>query len=604
MSLLATVGSFAARALSLPFEVAQPDGTELTLILNGDEHMSWLTTTDGVMLVESNKSYYVASITDDGVLKATKQLAHNTNLRAASEQQLCRQQQARHRLFYNKADQQLQAARRAQVATDGGYCLHEGSPRVLVILANFSDVKFVTENPQETFNNLCNAETLPKYDQQFNNLCSLRRYFQKSSGGKFTPQLDVVGPIDLPQTMVYYGGSAEDSSTDANFDQFCKDAIAAVDGTVDFNLYDNDGDGKAELVCVIFAGYGQNITGNNKDTIWPKCGRQNIATGDNYTKDTSKKVVVNFMNCGAELFHITYGNTLGALGTFIHEFSHGMGLPDLYATVTSAQINNQTPEYWDLMDYGEHANNGYAPVPYTAWEQEAMGWIEVEKLENTQNVTEMLPLVKGGKAYKFGNGANENEWIYLENVQPRDNDNQIPGFAYGHGLLATHIAYASSKVNMYDYPNNTADKPRVCVVPADGLVINGYLNDGGYTLDQYKASLKTDPFPSTYKKDESTVTVTALTADMGLPNYKFYKGEPTPKQSLTNITESEGAISFTFNDGETTAISEKGKVKSEKLAPAAVYDLSGRKINSQFSIINSQLPKGLYIMNGRKVVIK
>ena len=34
----------------------------------------------------------------------------------------------------------------------------------------------------------------------------------------------------------------------------------------------------------------------------------------------------------------------------------------------------------------------------------------------------------------------------------------------------------------------------------------------------------------------------------------------------------------------------------------AVYNLSGRRINSQFSILNSQLPKGLYIINGKKVL--
>jgi len=33
-----------------------------------------------------------------------------------------------------------------------------------------------------------------------------------------------------------------------------------------------------------------------------------------------------------------------------------------------------------------------------------------------------------------------------------------------------------------------------------------------------------------------------------------------------------------------------------------VYDLSGRKINSQCSILNSQLKKGLYIVNGKKVL--
>ena len=45
------------------------------------------------------------------------------------------------------------------------------------------------------------------------------------------------------------------------------------------------------------------------------------------------------------------------------------------------------------------------------------------------------------------------------------------------------------------------------------------------------------------------------------------------------------------------------RVKSEKYDDA-IFDLQGRKINSQSSILNSQLPKGLYIVNGKKVAMK
>jgi hypothetical protein len=35
-----------------------------------------------------------------------------------------------------------------------------------------------------------------------------------------------------------------------------------------------------------------------------------------------------------------------------------------------------------------------------------------------------------------------------------------------------------------------------------------------------------------------------------------------------------------------------------------IYDLSGRKINSQFSTLNSQLKKGIYIVGGKKVLFR
>ena len=54
---------------------------------------------------------------------------------------------------------------------------------------------------------------------------------------------------------------------------------------------------------------------------------------------------------------------------------------------------------------------------------------------------------------------------------------------------------------------------------------------------------------------------------------------------------------------QTTSISEELRVKSEESANA-VYDLQGRRFNSQFIIHNSQLKHGIYILNGKKVTIK
>ena len=51
---------------------------------------------------------------------------------------------------------------------------------------------------------------------------------------------------------------------------------------------------------------------------------------------------------------------------------------------------------------------------------------------------------------------------------------------------------------------------------------------------------------------------------------------------------------------QTTSLNEELRVKNEE-SVAAVYDLLGRKINSQLPILNSQLPKGIYIQNGKKI---
>ena len=63
---------------------------------------------------------------------------------------------------------------------------------------------------------------------------------------------------------------------------------------------------------------------------------------------------------------------------------------------------------------------------------------------------------------------------------------------------------------------------------------------------------------------------------------------------LTEPIPSEGRIGIIFDDEETTAISEVRGLKAE--VRGEFYDLSGRKV--------AQPTKGLYIVNGRKVVIK
>ena len=59
-----------------------------------------------------------------------------------------------------------------------------------------------------------------------------------------------------------------------------------------------------------------------------------------------------------------------------------------------------------------------------------------------------------------------------------------------------------------------------------------------------------------------------------------------------------------LSDPTSTAIQQTLRTTQRPAGNDICYDLQGRKVNSQFSTLNSQLSKGLYIVNGRKVVIK
>ena len=76
-ALMGIVSGFAAKAYSGIVTVTQSDGTELNVRIYGDEHFNWLTTEDGVLLVQEGNNYYIAETTSYGTLKATSFIAHN-----------------------------------------------------------------------------------------------------------------------------------------------------------------------------------------------------------------------------------------------------------------------------------------------------------------------------------------------------------------------------------------------------------------------------------------------------------------------------------------------------------------------------------------------
>ncbi len=545
----------AAPAYPFPITVSQPDGTQLTILLHGDEYFNWTTTADDVLLAGRGNAWYIADIADNGELTPTLLLAHNAQQRTASEQERIRQQAVRRTLFNQQAVSRIQAARRAPtISTTAHYFPHKGSPRVLIILAAYPDSAFTVTDPVKSFTQYFNGVGQPeKFDNnEDRNVCSVREYFNTVSHGQFTPQFDIVGPVTLPNNMEYYGGSSSTGS-DEKLTDLCRDACELVKNEVNFADYDNDGDGKAELVYILHAGTGQNM-GGGVNTMWAKCGLINI--------EVNGTTIIRG-GCHSELYK---GQSINGIGVLIHEFSHGMGLPDLYVTTSGAALTalNQSMQAFDVMDYGLYNPNlgilpSYAPAAYTAWEQEAMGWITISELTDKQENISVTPLIDGGTAYKIQNPAKPNEYIVIENIQQTGINNG----AFGHGLLTYHVDYSSNNVNMGDSPNNTAGHPRVAVIPSGGISYSTYSvypKDGEptssrpYSQDEWKAMLAATPFPG-------TADVLMLTDSQALPNFLFYTSNSTTPvgHALYGITEdtSTGTVTFSYDIQPTNPVEEE-----------------------------------------------
>lgn len=579
ISLLMVSLSWAAKAWKMPLTVTQPDGSVLQAYQHGDEHFNWYTDKDGVILIRKADTFYIAHIDQCGKISSSNLLAHEKSQRQDAEKRAVAAQNRN--LFFEKAQQRIEtrAMRREPVQVDKTFFPHTGSPKAIVILAQYKDTPFTLTNPRQSFQQFLNGEGRPvDYGHGENrNASSVKQYFKDMSFGKFTPQFDVYGPVTLPHNLAYYGGTDPNGGGE-KFSELITDACQLMDDSLNFANYDANGDGYADLVYVIYSGYGQNM-GAPDNTMWPKAGT--IYPCPSFD---GKKI------CRAGISNELIGNPktpkkkmISGIGLFCHEFSHCMGLPDFYPTLASARGDNQGMEAWSLMDDGEYTANGWWPTAYTAWEREAMGWMTIDNLTTAQQI-ELQTIDNKGKAYRIynDNDPSTKDYYIVQNIQAEHWNAGLKS----HGLLMYHVNYeATAFILSSNSVNNVKGKPRMTVIPADGLLYSSYNGD----RNKYKEDLKGDLFPG-------TKNVTELTDANNLPNYAPWTGGTLDKP-IYNISERDGKIYFDFLRKVSTDGIEQATYK-DRPVDERIYTLDGRYVGTDDRV----LEKGIYIRNHKKFV--
>ena len=592
--------------------IKQADGTTITVRAYGDEDLNYFLASDGTLLYQEGTNFYIAGVKADGTLYSTGVLAHEPSMRTIKEISAIKAQNAK--AFYNSMETQAKAnkVRREPMTPDNSLLPSLGKHKIPVILVEFSDVEFSVENPKATFDKylngkeLFNKETDPEMGQ---NYAGVAKYFKDMSFGKFEPEFEVYGPVNLGKPLATYGAGY---SSQENMGLLLTDACTAVDDEVDFTQYDSNDDGNIDLIYIIYAGFSQSIAGNSTDCIHPKSGYLSLAKSFD-GMDVKRYGVNNELN-GTPADQAN-GPIINGIGLFCHEFSHCMGLPDLYpksGSIAEACIN-QNMDYWSLMDAGEYTANGYRPTAYTAWERERLGWMEIGTLTGPSNV-ELKSLDEGGAAFRIYNDKDEtgHEYYIVENVQNNGWNKNL----FGNGLMVTHVDYLSSQFSLGGCKvNNTEGHPRMHVMAADGMFVPEYflgstIEDsyitflkehnadlvakyGGqvFSIEDYKAEAAGDLFPG-------TSNATSLTDDSQPMKAWTYNGETMgkPITDITNDTE-KGIVSFKFMGGG-EPVDGINEVTVNKTTDSRVYSISGIYMGND---INS-LPKGIYIRNGKKVI--
>ena len=352
-----------------------------------------------------------------------------------------------------------------------------GEPTIPVVMVEFDDVAFQPTTTPELVNRYFNEKGFNS-NQGWGG--SVRDYFVDQSYGLFSPKFQIVGKVKLPKSRAYYGHNSG-SSVHVNVDEFYQNAVRqALQLGVSFKTFETEHQ-NIPLVILYFAGASENssLESGSEDYLW-SAFKESPYEIDGHSFQSYLVVgelINHYKSENGELLRDAQTNPivdyaeLEGPGVKCHEICHALGLPDAY-DIQNSYLG--TPDYLDLMDYGQYVTTmGERPMGLSAYQRNCLGWLRLSNLEKDRTgYYHLLPLhskvleansENKSQAFLLRNAQNPKEFFILENRQPSTWFPQN----LGKGMLVYHVdydAYAwdSNRVNV------EAKQQRYEIVPADG----------------------------------------------------------------------------------------------------------------------------------------
>lgn len=581
--------------------VSQSDGTTIKVSQAGDEHLHYYITEDNVPLYEAADNRYCYLTIENGKLHNSGVLAHESAARSAKELQVMNTIYDLAPIARQMAAKKRSAAKRCvrpdRLPSKDDISVFKGSKKALVILAAFSDKSFSKGDDAivKFYDEVLNQEG---YSQN-GAAGSVHDYFKDMSRGEFDLTFDIVGPVKVSKSATYYGGPSPIMGGTDHIGEFITEAIKKADEKcdIDWKRYDWDDDGEVEQVFVLYAGYGQ-ATGGPTGTIWPNAWTldEALQNSDGNGGFSIDGVFINQYACSNELY-LDSGTVPMGLGVFCHEFSHCMGLPDMYDTNYGS---TPTMGDWDLLAGGSYNGPhgiGWCPAGWTSYERAYAGWLELTELKAGDIIKGMTSLEEAdGKAYVIYNDNHKDEYYLLENHKGMGWDKYTPE----NGLLIIHVDYDK------DLFDNNIVNSKGEFTPAEGY--DRYFTNDHPRMAPFSRvrSIQNDTYFYTYPMDAPRGVVDSLT-DTSKPAAELYNaladGSKLMGKPVYNIEkDDDGNISFTFmtKEKETDAIQDIAMAE-DTTGDDTVYDITGKKAGRIGDIKNGSLKAGIYIIGGKRL---
>lgn len=492
----------------------QPDGSTFQGRLSGDEFMSILTDDLGHALVQDKDGWYsYASYNADGTKSSSGVHVGDT----ASEDILSASLNIPYQTLSiiggtkRRIRGEIMAEKnikRAAVKSSGST-----DKAAVILLVQFSDYSMA--HSQADFDAMINSSG---YSLNGSTGCA-KDYFEDQVHGAYDFTFEVAPIVTVSGTQAYYGAHG---STDV--DKYPEGIVAeacqlAYEQGLDFSRFDTDGDGEVDHVFVFVAGKDE-ADGGGDDCIWSHMWYLYDGAG---IKLELNGVIINNYAMSTEYCLFDNGRfRFRTIGTFCHEFGHGLGLMDLYDTDYTSSGGDCDPLWGSLniMDAGNYNNSGMTPPSYSAIELDHLGIGQCETLALGEYVLE--PVSENGRYLRYDTPTSGEYYL----IECRS-DSGWDAYTGGSGLAIYHIDKSSNDAGASDtygvsftaserwYYNEVNCRPdHMCAYMVNAYSSAVDISQAFFPYKDYDAfTYLTDPAFCSWSGKESPFAITGITLD-------------------------------------------------------------------------------------------
>jgi M6 family metalloprotease-like protein len=280
-----------------------------------------------------------------------------------------------------------------------------GPQNTLVLLVDFSDVRFRSSLGQ--------IRTLVN---------TVDQWFRKSSYGKMYINYTIYEEVlTLPSTMSSYGAPEsgnERGDDSAKGQTYISDALDLATSQTNLNL------ASYKHVVLVHAGGDEAVSGDPND-IWSHCDCVGPIADENPSQEASWVITDDSGKITHAFWGISTFSEDEHWAIFAHEYTHSLGVTDLYVYGSDGYSAGPGVGFWSNMATGAFLD---PPADIDGWNKYILGWIDVVTVDSPRGEYTIYTLdsAQDPKALLVKISGHEDEYYFLHARRKAGADAGLP----------------------------------------------------------------------------------------------------------------------------------------------------------------------------------